>query len=221
MPETLDRFAPNPARDAVPDEVRFAAVNHRSLAGMRSPAKVALWLALLRSHEELTARAAGLERVPGGEGGEDRSIPAILLVGEAVVRKSMAGDMSAAGIIFDRIEGKVGMRPGDVDPEAEARRADMSVLIETIATGFTNARLGRPVSGDVTLVQEGEVVHDTETPVRPPAAPSRGALTPEEDRPGVTEAAVVVHGDAGGPADEIEPGVPLPGPLPNGRLNGH
>ena len=46
-----------------------------------------------------------------------------------------SGNIKAIGLIADRIEGRVGMRPGEVAPEDEARREDMQAVIESVVTG--------------------------------------------------------------------------------------
>ena len=91
-----------------------------ALASMRQhPVKVALWLALMRPTEELFARESFVETT---QDGETRSIPAVLAWAETIARKAIRGDMQAAGIIADRIEGKVGTRRDEEDPEDERRR---------------------------------------------------------------------------------------------------
>ena len=51
------------------------------------------------------------------------------------------GNIRAIGLIAERIEGRVGMRPGEVAPEDEARREDMQAVIESIVTAMVNAKL--------------------------------------------------------------------------------
>ena len=105
---------------------------------MRHPVKTALWLALMRPTEELFAREPFVETT---QDGEVRSIPAVLAWAETIARKAIRGDMQAAGIIADRIEGKVGTRRDEEDPEDQGRRADMQAVIESIVTAMTNARI--------------------------------------------------------------------------------
>lgn len=125
--------------DSVPG-LRLADRDWRALAAMKHPVKVALWLAMLRTREELESRANGIEMV----GGELSSIPAIVSWAEAAVRRGMGGDMTAWAMVADRIEGKVGTRRDEVDPEDERRRGDIQSVIEAVVTGLTNARLANP-----------------------------------------------------------------------------
>ena len=52
-----------------------------------------------------------------------------------------SGNIKAIGLIAERIEGRVGMRPDEVAPEDEARREDMQAVIESVVTALVNARL--------------------------------------------------------------------------------
>jgi hypothetical protein len=52
--------------------------------------------------------------------------------------------MQAAGIIADRIEGKVGTRRDEEDPEHQRRRVDMQAVIESIVTAMVNRSTRRP-----------------------------------------------------------------------------
>ena len=61
--------------------------------------------------------------------------------GETMVRRALRGDMQAAGIIADRIEGKAGTLRDDEDPEDQRRRGDMQAVIECVVTGLVNAKL--------------------------------------------------------------------------------
>jgi hypothetical protein len=155
-------------------------MNHRTMAGMRHPMKVSIWLALMRPVGELMERASGIEEVPeseGGEGSEHRDIPAIIALGEALVRRGLRGDTAALNQIADRIEGKVGTRADEVDPESQARREDMMGVIESVVTALTGTRLS-----PVTI--EGEQV----------ATSDNSEALPENDSMGVTEADTPLEG---------------------------
>ena len=162
-----------PAAEA--SALRLAASDHRALMSMRHPAKVALWLALMRpAHEVIERAASGWKPVGQGEDPETvpeserrDPVPAIIALGEAMLARALSGDPSAASQILDRIEGKVGQRAGDVDPAVEASREVVTATIEAIVRGFTNAKLGNAV--DVEILGETEIVsegkrEDTEAP---------------------------------------------------------
>ena len=116
----------------------------------------------MRPTEELFARKSFVETTPDGE---TRSIPAVLAWGETIVRKAIRGDMQAAGIIADRIEGKVGTRRDEEDPEDQRRRVDMQAVIESVVTGLVNAKLNSADNSPEDSVSDGApVVIDAEAP---------------------------------------------------------
>ena len=149
--------------DAVPG-LRLADREWRAIASMRHPAKVALWLALMRpAHEVLERAKDGWKPVGQGEDPETvpeserrDPVPSIIALGEAMLARALSGDSAAASQILDRIEGKVGPRAGDVDPAVEASRETVAATIEAVVRGFTNAKLGKAV--DVEILGETEIV---------------------------------------------------------------
>ena len=162
--------------DAVPG-LRLADREWRAIASMRHPAKVALWLALMKpAHEVLERAKEGWKPVGEGEDPEvvpeserRAPVPSIIALGEAMLARALSGDPSAASQILDRIEGKVGQRSGDVDPAVEASREVVTATIEAIVRGFTSQKLGKAV--DVEILGETEIVfegkrEDTERPTK-------------------------------------------------------
>jgi hypothetical protein len=159
--------------------LRLAAREWRAIASMRHPAKVALWLALMRPAHEVLERAKDGWK-PNGQGEDPETVPeserrepvpAIIALGEAMLARALSGDSAAASQILDRIEGKVGPRAGDVDPAVEASRETVAATIEAVVRGFTNAKLGKAV--DVEILGETEIVsgrkrEDTERPTKKP-----------------------------------------------------
>jgi hypothetical protein len=136
----------------------------RAMVGMKRPMQVTLWLALQRTVEELESRADGLERLADGE---VQSIPAILRLGEVIVQKALGGDMTAAAMIADRIEGRVGTRKGDTD-EGALNREQMAGIVEGIIGAYTRHRMDTPDDAlDITPVtaEEAQVVRDARVEV--------------------------------------------------------
>jgi hypothetical protein len=103
------------------DPVRFM--------GLGLPFKASLWLALTRTSTELAERR------------EDGSIPAIVAIGEAIVRRAVVDDLPAVAMIADRIEGRPVERADDLEPEHEARRVETSAIIEDIVESLTRSKL--------------------------------------------------------------------------------
>src|SRR5262245_12724702 len=103
--------------------------DHKRFLDLHSPVKAAVWLALLRPVGELADRAA------------DPSVSGIVALGEAIARKALAGDVAAFNSISDRIEGRVGVRQGDVDPAAADRAQDIAGMIEGVVEALTDAKM--------------------------------------------------------------------------------
>jgi hypothetical protein len=66
------------------------------------------------------------------------------------VRETVAGDLAAAVLIANRIEGRPGIRPGEADLQAQAAREGVQQAIEDIVTAFTEAKLAQPEQGNGT-----------------------------------------------------------------------
>lgn len=133
---------PRPGEDASMVALREAERNHQRFLSLHQPITASLKLALMRTKEELEARALSTQT------------PAIIAIAEAQVMKAIAGDGQAFREIAERLEGKPGNRAGDVDPEADARRADMATAIEATVRSLTEGKRGRVVDGEVTEVEE-------------------------------------------------------------------
>jgi hypothetical protein len=135
-----------------------ALVDHAVLAGADpgtlpfriryQPVRRAIWAALMLDCATLRAFVARATE-PGGKRANDSpaddSLPerlaALDVIAARLVLNAVDGDVRAFEMIANRIEGRVGMRPGEVAPEDEARREDMQAVIESIITTLTNAKL--------------------------------------------------------------------------------
>jgi hypothetical protein len=151
--------------DGVPG-LRLADRDWRALASMRHPVKVAIWLALMRPTEELFARESFIETTRADPSdpeavSEAVSIPAVVAWAETIVRRGIRGDMTASVLIADRIEGKVGTRRDEVDPEDERRRGDIQSVIESVVTGLVNARLSQPGDDSVDITPITNSPHES------------------------------------------------------------
>lgn len=133
---------PRPGEDPTTAALRALGANHQRFLSHHQPVTASIKLAMLRTKEELDARATSTE------------VPAIVAFGEAAVRKAIAGDMQAWNAVAERLEGKPGNRAGDIDPEAEARRADMATTIEATIRALTDGKRARVVDGEATEVDE-------------------------------------------------------------------
>lgn len=133
---------PAEGEDATMAALRALQANHKRFLTHHQPITASLQLASMRTLEELEARATST------------SVPAIIAIGEAMMRKAATGDVQAFNAVAERLEGKPGNRRGDIDPEAENRRADMAVVIEAAVRGLTDNKRARVVEGEATEVKE-------------------------------------------------------------------
>ena len=142
LTEGFQPLEPRPGETATDASLRAMQTDHKRFLTMHQPIRSSLWLALMRTREELEARA------------ETTETPAIIAMGEAVARKAIAGDMQAVAFVAERIEGKAGLRTGDSDPEAETRRADMVAAIEGVVRALTDNKREPVINGEATEVEE-------------------------------------------------------------------
>ena len=133
---------------ALPPGLELAYRDWRALASMRHPARVAIWLALLRQDGELVRREAEFMADPAA--GER---PAILAFAEALVLRAIRGDNYAAALVKDRIEGKAGLRQGD---EAESNAARRIGVISALAEAI-EAMTDHKIESSKLIIQDAEV----------------------------------------------------------------
>lgn len=72
---------------------------------------------------------------------------AIEVVIYRTVASAIAGDIKAIALIADRIEGRVGLRPDDVDPDGPARRQHVQAAIETLVRFMAERAANAPAMG--------------------------------------------------------------------------
>ena len=219
--------------DAVPG-LRLCDRDWRALASMRHPVKVALWMALMRPSEELFSRESLIETTPNPEGGgyEAKSIPAILAWSETVVRRAIRGDPQASHMIADRIEGKIGTRKDEEDPEDLRRRGDMQSVIEAVVAGLVTAKLTAGDQADDSIDITAQITpvdvspHESMDRERQDSDTARRAEMMREQRreqeDGQRRGESLV--DTNQAPEERDLSDPAEGPrivAPNGRANGH
>lgn len=161
------------------DQLAKLSQDHRKFLEAKHPLTASIWLALLRPAGDVvraqsdvvrvreTALQAGAQNVNNDteapEEPDERNPahapsqaerPAILLLGEALVAQALLGSEKAVAQIADRIEGKVGVRKEDQDPESVARRQDMQAFMEAMARTW-HAAAAQP--GDRAAVVDADV----------------------------------------------------------------
>lgn len=161
------------------DQLAKLSADHRKFLEAKHPLTASIWLALLRPAGDVVRAQSDVVRVretalqgfaqnvnSGTEAPEEpdernpahvesqAERPAILLLGEALVAQALLGSEKAVAQIADRIEGKVGVRKEDQDPESVARRQDMQAFMEAMARTW-HAAAAQP--GDRAAVVDANV----------------------------------------------------------------
>lgn len=127
---------PTPQTPANLRRLRQLRTDTERLFGLKRPLTAALTIALAESADAIR------QRDPTFEPEED--VSAIQAVAEAMVRKAMKGDSTAFAQIADRVEGKVGTRPGDNDEELDRHRVTVEATIEGVVEAMTRRRTEAP-----------------------------------------------------------------------------
>jgi hypothetical protein len=147
------------------DKRRFLVAHHPIKdalhMALQQPAGVLLqrYAATLRAFQEANAAALPSDE-PGetqaGTGADVDMRPAIVAFIETQVAKALLGDLQAAALISDRIEGKAGLRKADLDAETQAQRTRIRGVITDLVETMVERRAGRAT------VIEGEATSDDE-----------------------------------------------------------
>ena len=101
------------------------------------PIRQSLWRALLLDVADLQA----VLDHPGRR-------PTLDILTCRLVRTALDGNVKAVALIADRIEGRVGLRLDDVDPDDAAHRADRQAMIVSLITAMTLAKSAPVPEGD-------------------------------------------------------------------------
>jgi hypothetical protein len=164
MPEPPVPAAPNVLDD--PTSERFQALlrDPRLFIRQHDPYTAAIWMALLKPTSVILQGARermlrmGEQPPPSDEPGEEQSPDdplAIVTMGEAMVARALMGDQKAQANVADRIEGKVGLRKGDEDPDAARNRGESLMMIRDILKAWESAS-SRPAQ-----IEDGKITDVT------------------------------------------------------------
>lgn len=135
------------------DHTRFLRANH--------PVISSLWLALLGNADQCVSEYRARLRVPAASESlnsddpseapvEDRSEDTgIVALGKAILAKALLGDTTAMNLITERLDGKVGLRKGDEDPDKLAQREAVQEGLAKVVDLLVKAKHGKPLDLDV------------------------------------------------------------------------
>ena len=120
---------------------------HAKFMETTSPMKLSIWLALLRKSSDVLHDAEMMRRFRLSQSGAVTGeytlpeTPAIIELGNQLVAAALGGDTAAIEKIAERIEGKAGLRPGDVGEDDPAKRRQTQDIVERVTRIMTRGRL--------------------------------------------------------------------------------
>lgn len=134
-----------PKIDATDERLKQLRREHVRFLERMNPMTDALWLALLRDGRDVLADAAEMERFANAVGTSEvvnaPEGPAIVAIATRLAASAIRGDNSAIAQIAERIEGKAGLRRGDVDPNDPLVARKSQEIIDAVTRQLTAARL--------------------------------------------------------------------------------
>lgn len=156
------------------DRVRALAAQPSRYLSEPNPFTMALWATLSEPAGVVVTRHAATMRAqleasmlpPDSDDPTERRASATALpstltvlraVADAVACRAMQGDQRAADMVASRIEGSVGARRGDVDPEEAGQRARVRLTIEQLVRDMSARAMERADTVlDVTPIPDTE-----------------------------------------------------------------
>lgn len=130
--------------DATDRRLQQLRREHTKFLEIHSPAKAAIWLALLVPAAENFQAVSEMEKfdasMQGGPDGGSAEEPSIVALGRRLVVSGLRGDTAAINQIIERIEGKAGLRTGDEDPDDPAKRRQGQEIAERVVRMMTEGR---------------------------------------------------------------------------------
>lgn len=159
-----------PKIDATDERLKELTRNHVRFLEKMSPATDALWLALLKRGQDVLADVDAFERLDRvnrlglKEVVDTPELPAIMLIAERQVANAIRGDNAAAAAIADRIEGRPGLRSGDINPDDPVQERKRREVVEDVVRALTDQRLRDKLAtaeeARVTVIEAKEVDGD-------------------------------------------------------------
>lgn len=156
------------------DRVLKASMNdHKKFLEMHNPATEALKFVLLRNASDVLYDAEMMRRYlqsismgqrRSGDGVIDAPHrPSIVVLAEQLVAQGLRGDATAASQIFDRIEGRAGLRRDDVDPADPQRQRQSREIVEGVVRAMTARRQENAIDVTVEPVEPKLAITKEET----------------------------------------------------------
>jgi hypothetical protein len=139
--------AGRPKIDHTDERIKIMRRDHVKFLERINPFTDALWLALLRDEgatlldEELSLRYQ--RAIAGGSAtvADAPHRPTIVGIANQLAARALRGDMAAIAQIAERIEGKAGLRRGDIDPDDPVRERKTRAIVEDTVRALTDKRI--------------------------------------------------------------------------------
>jgi hypothetical protein len=136
--------------------------DHRKFLDTHSPLTLSLKLALMKPIGDVVARYERHGQAnESGDPTEPASVPAIIAVAEAMVAKAARGDTTAFALMADRLEGKVGMRRGDIGEDELRNQSNVARTVIEVVEALDKAKRGIPIDADYQVVDAKVKLEDT------------------------------------------------------------
>lgn len=160
LPDDVEGYAAQLAALAA-DKTRFLTVGHPMKDALNMALQQPAGVLIQRYADVLRAHKEALAAPPDSDDPTERPMsqdidgrPAIVALAETQVAKAVLGDLSAAALIADRVEGKTGLRKADVDAETEQQRVRIRGVISELVGDMverrrTRAERAEPIDVDV------------------------------------------------------------------------
>jgi hypothetical protein len=136
-----------PKIDATDERIKALKREHENFLARLSPFTDALWLALMKDEattlfdEEMSLRYQRAIATGSKEVVDRPSRPTIVAIASQLAARAIRGDTAAIAQIAERIEGKAGLRRGDIDADDPARQRQTREIVENTVRALTDKRI--------------------------------------------------------------------------------
>ncbi len=150
----LFRKVPPRVTDLQPGQFAQLAEVRLSFAPLPAPVTQSIMLALLQPTRVIIDAYKARQRYyedaeQGNAPMTDDEIPALIALGESIVGNAIRGDGASQALITERLEGKVGMRKGELDEATASTRVAVRTAIEAAVRALSE----RP-GDDATVIDQ-------------------------------------------------------------------
>ncbi len=131
----LHRKVPPRVTELQPNQFAQLADARLAFATLPAPVTQSVMLALLQPATAIIDAYKARQRYyedaeQGSASSPDDEIPALIALGESIVGNAIRGDGAAQALITERLEGKAGMRKGELDEATASTRVAVRTAIE-------------------------------------------------------------------------------------------